>query len=534
MRLHELTENDIALEVHETLGKGLDTEPEAIPEVFSQMANEVVRRAEGVFLWVTLVLKSLLRGNQFDDTPEMFYKRLVGMPTGLDDFLRYMLKSIEKCYTQQAATLFSVALFISNSPSYEHGSLLRYSFLEDLCSSPDYALENKLDQEDVQDREKRMRNRLVACCKGPLEIRSDGFLINRVQFLHRSVVDFFEVEPKPVEDTNIQRLVRESRSRGRRAAEIFRLFCHSFLAELKSLCFAYDYLDLVITNGTINNFATTLYNACLSGEPLDFPFLDALDSALRRPAPPGSACAANQNFPTTDRIQITRVDLTSANRSPYAVFAFLGFLEILHDGGLSGRSSILPDIIDNVIQNAFRGYNFFVAGFPDEWTHKKFGSRDSPSLGLIDVAVQHGADMNKTFVQDNYPEIVPWILFITARHNFRGAYLFNETTMKMLELLLRHGADPYVWFGIKTKSLYWFRIRSGIILFYSSTRGRRQPGNERLIYSLRQAIELWGVGAQGQSDSVDHLPSHSQYEEEWKKKLCHNKEACEESTASLG
>ena len=61
--MHELTRDDIRLEVEDTLGKNarfrkLQKEDPQCPN----FVGNIVREADGVFLWVFLVIRSLLDG----------------------------------------------------------------------------------------------------------------------------------------------------------------------------------------------------------------------------------------------------------------------------------------------------------------------------------------------------------------------------------------------------------------------------------------------------------------------------------------
>jgi hypothetical protein len=78
-----------------------DVEPKA-----HDIIHEIVGRADGVFLWVFLIVKSLLRGlTDHDDTSEL-QRRLKEMPADLDTYFRRTFDSIEPVYRGEAMRAF--------------------------------------------------------------------------------------------------------------------------------------------------------------------------------------------------------------------------------------------------------------------------------------------------------------------------------------------------------------------------------------------------------------------------------------------
>ncbi|KAF2228987.1 hypothetical protein EV356DRAFT_436185, partial [Viridothelium virens] len=71
--------------------------------------SEITDKAQGVFLWVRLVVQSLLRGLQNADRIIDLQRRLAEYPRDLDDFFRYILDSLEPIYREQVAQGFGAA-----------------------------------------------------------------------------------------------------------------------------------------------------------------------------------------------------------------------------------------------------------------------------------------------------------------------------------------------------------------------------------------------------------------------------------------
>jgi len=58
--------------------------------------EEIVQRADGVFLWVTLVVKSLLENLKSSDQVSDIKDRLDLLPTDLESFFKYVLFDSQK------------------------------------------------------------------------------------------------------------------------------------------------------------------------------------------------------------------------------------------------------------------------------------------------------------------------------------------------------------------------------------------------------------------------------------------------------
>lgn len=72
--------------------------------------DTIIYKAEGVFLWVELVVNDLIKGLKNNDTLEELRERLDLMPSDIEDLYSHMLSKIDKIYQTQAAKLFQMAL----------------------------------------------------------------------------------------------------------------------------------------------------------------------------------------------------------------------------------------------------------------------------------------------------------------------------------------------------------------------------------------------------------------------------------------
>ncbi|KAM7186500.1 hypothetical protein V8F20_011376 [Naviculisporaceae sp. PSN 640] len=110
LRLQDLTLNDIRLFVADTLGanRSLQRILRYEPDIQRRFAEEIVRRSMGVFLWVTLAVKLLVRGIQDGDSAEELYRRLLTLPPDLEAFYGQILKQVKEQYPEESSKIFQV------------------------------------------------------------------------------------------------------------------------------------------------------------------------------------------------------------------------------------------------------------------------------------------------------------------------------------------------------------------------------------------------------------------------------------------
>ncbi|KAL5314388.1 hypothetical protein ACEPPN_018814 [Leptodophora sp. 'Broadleaf-Isolate-01'] len=223
MKLEDLTRPDIQAYVDDTLSQNSRmkamylSEPVQLPK----LVQEIVNKAAGVFLWVNLVVASLLRGASNHDHISDLQRRVLEIPSELESLFTYMIRLIEPVYLEQGLQIFRIML-----RSQEVSALLDeeedYLQVEGLCAIDlSFALEmdttrilqtpvTALNDEDVFRRAGPggdVECRLKVRCAGLLEIPTPcledtlpGSRMSRrigntkVRWLHRTVKDFLETE----------------------------------------------------------------------------------------------------------------------------------------------------------------------------------------------------------------------------------------------------------------------------------------------------------------------------------------------------
>ncbi|KAH8761589.1 hypothetical protein F5883DRAFT_562441 [Diaporthe sp. PMI_573] len=206
LRLEDLTRDDIReytadmlLEKTEAIGNS----PES-----ANLIDEVASKSNGVFLWVVVVVRSLLEGLRNGDTLEELQERVEDMPSELGHLYRHMLMNIHPLYRAQASEM--LRLLAANFDRHYGGRGNGY-FRPFPALQFSFALENKMSiLEDqgvkplsgtqaaarVHQVEARVRSRslgLIEISEGaPDDPLTVDFRHYHVDFIHRSVLEFLK------------------------------------------------------------------------------------------------------------------------------------------------------------------------------------------------------------------------------------------------------------------------------------------------------------------------------------------------------
>lgn len=211
LMLQDLTKRDIELYITSTFRKSqgfLDLEQRE-PRHAERLVAEIAQKAEGVFLWVRLVVKSLLVGMTNGDRIRELRKRLERTPSNLEDLFKKMLHSLEPRYLQHASQIFQIHR-ASEGPL----TMLTMAFAD--LEDQDEVLRRLLcppTHSNLTAQCTHMKRKLSSRCKGLLEVDSlpmlgqqndadggtdgnknndDRIMDCKVQYLHRTVKDFIQ------------------------------------------------------------------------------------------------------------------------------------------------------------------------------------------------------------------------------------------------------------------------------------------------------------------------------------------------------
>lgn len=212
LRLEELTMEDISLYVHDQLlGSNLfRVQQRRYPELLTNISHEIIQKADGVFLWVRLVVRELLKRVRDGAFASELMNQLHAIPPDLDDYFMRMMETIEPRYRQDASTMLQIALCKMDF-TLDHARLnvkltagpallllhLQYLHEEDapnFVTSPDFRPLRYDDDGEVSYWVETLDRRLTSRCMGLLEagkiLPGQSLWEIKVDFLHRTARDF--------------------------------------------------------------------------------------------------------------------------------------------------------------------------------------------------------------------------------------------------------------------------------------------------------------------------------------------------------
>jgi hypothetical protein len=203
--LHNLTRLDMTQYV---LNKLRHMDPEEDRMTF---AKSTVENAQGIFVWVTLVVKRIREQIENGANLDTLKLEIDSLPRELNDLFEHIVDSLPDSDFKMASQTFSMAMELN--PEH-HLSLFSYSFLDEFTQDPLFAL-----REDFQGRSltpqataqkiEYARKRLIGCCKGLLETRKatredapSNSLEEYIFITHRSISEFLSF---PTQKDRIER-----------------------------------------------------------------------------------------------------------------------------------------------------------------------------------------------------------------------------------------------------------------------------------------------------------------------------------------
>ena len=290
LRIHNFTHRDILLYISDQLEK--DSRFVQLSKLDSQyhdLVAEIAEKAEGVFLWVYLVVRSFRKGFSNADTISDLRRRLQALPTDLVEYYRYMYLAVDDVYREQASRIFSICLTADYLPL----SILSF-FDED---DPRFALGTSGSEWShyLTDRAlSTLARRINARCQDLIEVRdleSDpAKKLYSVDFIHRTARDFLDTE-------DMKKLLRNSAG----SFDPYQYRCQAGLAQMKLLRMRdFDEDNLRVTIKELLFNVTALSN---QGTTIDIDLVDEIYSIV---------LTAGQHIPREMKLQRLHIFLSSA------------------------------------------------------------------------------------------------------------------------------------------------------------------------------------------------------------------------------
>ncbi|KAI4129173.1 MAG: hypothetical protein LQ347_003886 [Umbilicaria vellea] len=148
------------------------------------LRDEIIEKANGVFLWVHLVVEEIFEGYEEGDTVSELRDRLSAIPSGLDQLFMRIWRMIDERHTQEA-----IAMLNAHVCAIRPLSLSEFRYALALSSKASFPSLRQLTlSEDLVRNDIEMTKRIRSRCGGLVEVSN-----NIVQFIHQSVKDWMQI-----------------------------------------------------------------------------------------------------------------------------------------------------------------------------------------------------------------------------------------------------------------------------------------------------------------------------------------------------
>ncbi|KAF5234721.1 hypothetical protein FANTH_12073 [Fusarium anthophilum] len=219
--LEDLTRPEMSSYVHKGLDPMLSSKKLSM-ETHQYLCDEMVRKSQGVFLWLSLVLRSLIDGIQNGDTEQILRKRLAELPSKIHDlyadiwgrlnerspvYRRDAVRYVQYILSQRWWAVYFRPLEYPGKRQYFVGQpLLGQIAFAEMRKRHESLLEHgdRIDYKEVHEACNMAKKQIEIRCGGLLQIRKQGkgedmpplgdlddFPMQQVGFIHRTAHDFF-------------------------------------------------------------------------------------------------------------------------------------------------------------------------------------------------------------------------------------------------------------------------------------------------------------------------------------------------------
>jgi hypothetical protein len=156
------------------------------------LKDEIIHKADGVFLWVTLLTEALRKGFVAGDKVNELKRMLSSTPSGLIELYRHTLGKIDEQYKHETRKMFQIILAAARPLT-----LSEFRHILAFESTPSFSAQKEMNVSPyvIQD-DDSMEARLLSRCDGLLEVVSkDSDTCQIIQLIHQSMSDFLKGSP---------------------------------------------------------------------------------------------------------------------------------------------------------------------------------------------------------------------------------------------------------------------------------------------------------------------------------------------------
>jgi hypothetical protein len=448
-RIHEYTQRDIWEFINGKLGEGAGTgqqfDPDAQlePSLILDLASKIASRAEGMFLWVKLVVDEVLNAHADGATPQELVKIIDSLPEGLEALYERIISKIVPSCRRESYAILEIVLRSDHRIS-----------LGDLQAAVECSFGLNLDEciakipKDTSEpiNLPQFQRRLKSRCGGLVEVVGVGSN-PVVQFMHQTVKDFvtqtgFRQRILPMDPS-------ESAENG-----------HSFLAKYGMARLVGEWRKLPghppngpLSPAMLRNFDTWfdfMMHATKAELTTGKSLKVYLDGAGRRPFQYiGEILEARRGVEVNRCFNSALSFAVMANLLKYVREKLDETLAVNANPGKSLLHYAVESVKlfnpPNVAQGSYGGYEDLYRSRNILSPPKGLYDRSRDPSQMVELLLEYGADSKAT-----YEEVTPFEkLFTHCVANASGVYdarrsVINEGIVNVTRVLLQHDQDPNI------------------------------------------------------------------------------------------
>jgi len=176
LKLQDLTADDIKRYVGDKLegDRNMQRLISRDPKHGNLLISEIVDKASGVFLWVTLVVKSLIRGLRNGDEISHLLQHLTHLPPDIEHLFEHILERIEPEHKEESSKMFQIFRASGNKLNilglYRTLRFNDHSGAIDLVTEEEASFSSQTYKDEIGYQAERTTRRLDSRCRGLLEV----------------------------------------------------------------------------------------------------------------------------------------------------------------------------------------------------------------------------------------------------------------------------------------------------------------------------------------------------------------------------
>lgn len=206
-RVQDLNRKDIEKMVIEKLKPCLEKNKPTETEAIKELVEELIEKAEGVFLWLGIMIKDLIKGSNNGDSIDELRDRLRVTPSTIYGMYRRILGVLDKSYLDYAFKTFQILIaaeWLGRGARSFRPTLLSLACVEDTSWVHITQFDRSYFSSTTFDSTCReLRTRLIARCSNLIELENNEAEVEEtiilqhcraVDFIHRTAVEFLKEE----------------------------------------------------------------------------------------------------------------------------------------------------------------------------------------------------------------------------------------------------------------------------------------------------------------------------------------------------